>query len=105
MGIIFAIAIVALLVQSSGRWFRREQLDGTIVITVPERGGPADAAAFRGQVPRAELESVTRHEGATVVSYVFQGMSHQALSGLQLALPGAETGSTFAVFFSRPGAL
>ena len=109
VGIIFAIAIVALLVQSSGRWFRREQLDGTIVITVPERGGPADAAALtalvRQKVPRAELESVTRHEGATVVSYVFQGMSHEALSGLQLALPGAETGSTFAVFFSRPGAL
>src|SRR4026209_557238 len=109
VGILFAIAIVALLVQSSGRWFRREQLDGTIVITVPERGGPADAAALtalvRGHVPRAELESVTRHEGATVVSYVFQGMSHEALSGLQLALPGAETGSTFAVFFSRPGAL
>jgi len=56
-------------------------------------------------VPKAELESVTRHDGATVVSYVFQGMSPQALNGLQVALPGAETGSTFAVFFSRPGAL
>jgi hypothetical protein len=109
VGIIFGIAIVALLVQTSGRWFGKEGLDGTIVITVPERGGPADAAALtalvRQQVPRAELESVTRHDGATVVSYVFQGMSHQALNGLQLALPGAETGSTFAVFFSRPGAL
>jgi Domain of unknown function (DUF4956) len=109
VGIIFAIAIVALLVQTSGRWFAKGGLDGTIVITVPERGGPADAAALtalvRQQVPRAELESVTRHDGATVVSYVFQGMSHQALTGLQLALPGAETGSTFAVFFSRPGAL
>jgi Domain of unknown function (DUF4956) len=109
VGVIFGVAIVALLVQTRGRWFGNERLDGTIVITVPERGGPADAAALtalvRQQVPRAELESVTRHDGATVVAYVFQGMSHQALNGLQLALPGAETGSTFAVFFSRPGAL
>jgi hypothetical protein len=109
VGIIFGLALVALLVQTSGRWFGNERLDGTIVITVPEQGGPADAAALtalvRQQVSRAELESVTRHDGATVVSYVFKGMSHQALNGLQLALPAAETGSTFAVFFSRPGAL
>ena len=109
VGIIFGLAVVALLIQRSGRWFGTPRLDGTIVITVPEQGGPADAAALtaivRQQVPRAELESVTRHDGATIVSYVFQGMSHQALNGLQLALPGSETGSTFAVFFSRPGAL
>ena len=109
VGIIFGLAFVALLVQTSSRWFGKERLDGTIVITVPEQGGPADAAALtalvRQQVWRAELESVTRHDGATIVSYVFQGMSPQALNGLQLALPPAETGSTFAVFFSRPGAL
>jgi hypothetical protein len=109
VGVIFGLAIVALLVQTSGRWFGKEGLDGTIVITVPDHGGPADAVALtalvRQQVPKAELESVTRHDGATVVSYVFQGMSPQALNGLQVALPGAETGSTFAVFFSRPGAL
>jgi Domain of unknown function (DUF4956) len=109
VGIIFGLALVALLVQTSGRWFGKERLDGTIIITVPEQGGPADAAALtalvRQQVTRAELESVTRHDGATVVSYVFQGMSPQALNGLQLALPAADTGSTFAVFFSRPGAL
>jgi Domain of unknown function (DUF4956) len=108
VGIIFGLALVALLVQTSGRWFGNGRLDGTIVITVPEQGGPADAAALtalvRQQVSRAELESVTRHDGATVVSYVFKGMSPQALNGLQLALPAAETGSTFAVFFSRPGA-
>ena len=107
VGVIFGLALVALLVQTSGRWFGNERLDGTIVITVPEQGGPADAAALtalvRQQVSRAELESVTRHDGATVVSYVFKGMSPQALNGLQLALPAAETGSTFAVFFSRPG--
>jgi hypothetical protein len=109
VGIIFGLAFVALLVQSSGRWFGKERLDGTIVITVPEQGGPADAAALtdlvRQQVPRAELESLARHDGAVVVSYVFQGMSAQALTGLQLTLPAAATGSTFSVFFSRPGAL
>ena len=109
VGIIFGVAIVALLIQTSGRWFARERLQGTIVITVPEAGGPADAEALtalvRQKVPRAMLESVTRHDGATIVSYVFQGMSPQALNGLQLALPGAEAGATFAVFFSRPGAL
>jgi hypothetical protein len=109
VGIIFGLAFVALLVQSSGRWFGKERLDGTIVITVPEQGGPADAAALtdlvRQQVPRAELESLARHDGAVVVSYVFQGMSAQALTGLQLTLPAAATGSTFSVFFSRPGAM
>src|SRR4026209_2755746 len=39
VGILFAVAVVALLLQTGGHVFRREQLDGTIVITVPERGG------------------------------------------------------------------
>jgi hypothetical protein len=107
VGIIFGLAFIALLVQSSGRLFGRERLDGTIVITVPEHDAPADAAALTElvcqQVPRARLESLVRHEGAVVVSYVFQGMPAQALTGLQLALPAA--GSTFSVYFSRPGAL
>src|SRR6476659_7128058 len=51
VGILFAIAVVALLIQAGGRRFGRPRLDGTLVITVPQPA-TVDAAAIIATVTR-----------------------------------------------------
>jgi hypothetical protein len=110
VGILFAVAVVALLLQTRGRVFGSPRLDGTIVVTVPEAPGAAsqDASALidvlRRQVPGGEVESLARQETSLVLSYVFQGMSQDRLGPLEADLRTAAPGSTYSVFFARPGA-
>ena len=109
VGIIFVIALAALFGQSLTRRFMGAEADGTIVISLPTNGKPADPAAItallRKRLPKAKLESVSQTDRETVVSYNFQGISDHALSGLQAELNAAAGPSTYNVFFNRPGTL
>lgn len=109
VGIIFVIALTALFGQSLTRRFMGAESDGTIVISLPTNGKPADPAAItallRKRLPKAKLESVSQTDRETVVSYNFQGISDNALSGLQAELNAAAGPSTYNIFFNRPGAL
>ena len=110
VGIILLVALAANLGQVLTRRFMSSEGDGTIVISVATNGRSADPAAItavlRKRVPKAKLESVSYNDRETVVSYIFQGISDNALAGLQAELDAAAAGpSTFNVFFNRPGAL
>jgi Domain of unknown function (DUF4956) len=109
VGIIFVVALAALFGQAFTRRFTGAEADGTIVISVPANGQPADPAAIsavlRKRLPKARLESVSQTDNETVVSYNFQGISDNALAGLQADLNAAAGPSTYNVFFNRPGAL
>ena len=109
VGIIFIVALAALFGQALTRRFMGAESDGTIVISLPTNGTPADPAAItavlRKRLPRARLESVSQTDGLTVVSYNFQGIPDSALTGLQADLDAAAGPSTYNVFFNRPGAL
>ena len=109
VGIIFVIALAALFGQSLTRRVMGAEADGTIVISLPTNGKPADPAAItallRKRLPQAKLESVTQTNHETVVSYNFRGISDNALAGLQAELNAAAGPSTYNVFFNRPGAL
>ena len=91
------------------RRFTGAEADGSIVISLPTNGRPADPAAItavlRKRLPKAKLESVSQTGSETVVSYNFQGVSDGALAGLQAELNAAVGPSTYNVFFNRPGAL
>ena len=109
VGIIFIVALAALFGQALMRRFTGAESDGTIVISLPANGKPADPAAItallRKRLPKAKLESVSQTDRETVVSYNFQGISDNALTGLQAELNAAVGPSTYNVFFNRPGAL
>jgi hypothetical protein len=109
VGVIFVVALAALFGQALTRRFTGAEADGTIVISCPTNGKPADPAAIsavlRKRLPRARLESVSQTSSETVVSYNFQGISDSALAGLQADLNTAAGPSTYNVFFNRPGAL
>ena len=109
VGIIFVVALAALFGQVLTRRFMGAEADGSIVISLPTNGRPTDPAAItallRKRLPRARLESVSQTDSETVVSYNFQGISDNALGGLQAELNAAVGPSTYNVFFNRPGAL
>ncbi len=109
VGVIFIIALAALFGQSLTRRLMGAEADGTIVISLPTNGTPADPAAItavlRKRLPRARLESIAQTDSETVVSYNFQSISDSALTGLQADLAVAAGPSTYNVFFNRPGAL
>ena len=109
VGIIFIVALAGLFGQALTRRFTGAESDGTIVISLPTNGKPADPAAItallRKRLPKARLESVSQTDRETVVSYNFQGISDNALTGLQAELNAAAGTSTYNVFLNRPGAL
>ncbi|HET7618836.1 MAG TPA: DUF4956 domain-containing protein [Vicinamibacterales bacterium] len=104
VGLIFLVAIVALLIQSRGRAFRSALNDGVIVITL--RDGTPEAGigdVLRKRLTKARLESVSSTDGQTLLSYNFQGATETALMTLRQELAG--TGVNYNIFFNRPGAL
>ncbi len=109
VGVIFVVALAALFGQALARRFTGAESDGTIVISLPASGQSADPAAIttllRKRLPKAKLESISQTDRETVVSYNFQAVSDNALSGLQAELQSAVGPSSYNVFFNRPGAL
>jgi hypothetical protein len=109
VGIILVVALGGLFAQTFMRIWRRAASDGTIVISMPANGKPADPAAIttllRRRLPKARLESVAQNDREIVVSYNFQDIPDNALVGLQDELNAAAGPSSYNVFFNRPGAL
>jgi hypothetical protein len=109
VGIIFVVALAGLFAQTFTRILTGTASDGTIVISMPANGKPADPAAIttllRRRLPKARLESVAQNDRETVVSYNFQDIADNALSGFHDELNAAAGPSSYNVFFNRPGAL
>ncbi len=108
VALIFAVALLALIIQGFVGRRRRQAVDGTIVIAVPDGSG-ADGAAvaelLQKRIAKARLESISRNDSQVVYAYQFQGASAQALMTLQGELGQAIRSSTFNVFLNRPVAL
>jgi len=109
VGIIFVAALAALFGMSAARRLSGAMSDGTIVVSLPTNGRPADPAAItallRKRIPKAMLESVSQSDRETVVSYTFQGISERSLAGLQAELNESAGPSSYNVFINKPGAL
>lgn len=109
VGIIFVVALGALFVQAFARGVSGTTTDGTIVISLPTDSHQVNPAAItellRKRLPKAKLESLSHTDHETVISYNFQGITDDALAGLQADLSATARNSTYNVFFNRPGAL
>jgi hypothetical protein len=111
VGLIFVVAIVALLIQSRSRSFRSALTDGVIVITVPSgAGGGAGPGRedgigelLRRRLSKPRLESLSSNDGQTVLCYNFQSASEAALLDLNRDL--ATDGVSYNIFFNRARAL
>jgi hypothetical protein len=108
VGLLFIVAIVALIVQSRARLFRSGQTDGVIVISMPLAANSDEGAigdVLRRHLSKARLESVSRNEHGTVLSYNFQDATERSLFALQGDLAAAAGGASFNIYFNRSGAL
>ena len=86
VGLMFVVAIVALLVQTGARVFRGGQTDGVIVISMPVSASvdhSAISALLRRHLSKARLESVSANEHGTVLSYNFQDATKASLVALE----------------------
>lgn len=107
LGVIFIVAVVALLIQTFGRVLKSTLHDGLLVISLPTaryaETAEAIGAAVTKRVTKARLESISKHDTETTVSYNFQSLSEPAVRALHTELGEIAGESTFNVFFNRPG--
>ncbi len=107
VGLLFGVALIALLIQTRGGPLARDRRAGTLVVTLPPDGTPqAQAAvsdAVRKHASHAKLESLSRHDESVVLSYAFEHLSAEGLDRLQADLPAAAPALTYSLFFTRPG--
>ena len=109
VGILFGVALLALVLQAAATRVRRQAIDGTIVISVPDGAAGTDgggiADVLRKRLALAHLESISRNGPEVVYAYQFRGATSEALLALQQELAAAFQSSTFNVFLNRPVAL
>ena len=109
VGLLFALALVALLVQTGGGVLGRNRRDGTLVVTVPAATAGITPSvitdAVRRHVTSARLESLSHQDESLILSYMFQNLAPEGIDRLQSDLPAAANGVTFHLFLSRPGSV
>ena len=106
LAIVLAVALVALLAQRvAARYLMGVPGGGLIVVSVPKN--EADAAAddvtglLRSKLKRGRLESLSRNNEATVISYAFRGSSPDELLEVQAELQRRAALSTVGIFLNR----
>jgi hypothetical protein len=108
-GLIFAVAVGALVVQASIRLLQGPASDGAVVIAVPAGHSTPDTAALtallRRHLAKARLESVSQTDTETILSFSFRNISEGALVALPSDVREAAAHATFSIFFNRPNAL
>jgi hypothetical protein len=106
VGILFGVAILALVLQRMSGRVGRKAIDGTIVISIPERAPAGEGAqvadVLRKRVTYAHLESISRDGPQVIYAYQFSGATSGSLLALEGELAAAFAASTFNVFLNRP---
>ena len=108
LGVILGIGIAALLAQqyASDRWFGSSRR-GLVVVSIPDRDGETasqEISRLLGErLTEGELESLSKNDQATVFSYAFNALPHDALLQLSEEVRRNSAGSTVNIFFNRAG--
>lgn len=91
LGAILVIAVAALLVKENlPPIFRRRGQSGLVILTFPEAGYEEKREAIfkllARELPRGELESISRGQEEVVVNYRFQGLAASRIPAAEAAL-------------------
>lgn len=109
LGIILLVAFAALVIQRvAARYLMGVPGGGLIVVSVPadEAAGAAKEVTglLASRLRRGRVESLSRTDEATIISYAFRPPSDEALLDVQAELQRRCTGSTVDIFLNRTGA-
>jgi len=109
VGVLFAAAVLALVVQRGLRTLHGASSDGAIVVSLPRGAHAVTPAAItdlvRRHAPNARLESVAQSDGETVLSYGVSRIGERALLALPDDVRAQADGATCHIFFARPSAV
>ena len=109
LGILLLVALAALLIQRlAARYFMGVPGGALIVVSLP---GDDDAGATKevtdllaSRLRRGRIESLSRNDEATVISYAFRTPSNETLLELQEELQRRAARSSVDIFLNRTGA-
>jgi uncharacterized protein DUF4956 len=109
VGVLFGVALLALVVQDLVGRIGRRAIDGTLVIALPEAedaaSGPGLADVVRTRLKGVHLESISKNGPQLVYAYQFSGGTSEALLALQREIAATSSSATINVFLNRPVAL
>ena len=108
--LILVVAVVALLVRRFAPGPLREaRNDGTLVFSLPEAEYAEQSSSLfsflETNLPKADVESVSKNENEIVVAMSFKGMPPKGLVGFEAELRKLVRPSDFTILYNRPGAL
>ena len=110
LGVILGVGVVALLAQ---RWasgvLTGPPKGGLVVVSIPDREGESAsrevAELLNARLGEGHLESLSRDDDSTVVSYAFNTLPHDALLALQDELREKSADAKLNIFFHRSAAI
>jgi hypothetical protein len=109
VGVLFVVAVLALLVQRALRTLHGAGADGAIVVSLPRADAVTTPAAItdlvRRHAPEARLESIAQSESETVLSYGIRRIADGTLLALPAEVHAHAKGATCNIFFARPSAV
>jgi hypothetical protein len=100
------VGVVALLIQRLGsNVLPASSQGGLVVVSVPDGEGRAAtgeiAQLLKNRLTKGRLESLSKNQDSTVLSYAFRARSQDTLLALQDELREKSAGSTINIFFDR----
>ena len=108
--VLIVVAIVALVIQKAGiGWITRQTEDGLLLFTVPSdayRSKASDLDSLLDKILiRSRLESITKSENDSVVSYSFSGIREGSAGDLQQAVGDLLNPSNINIYFTKQATL
>ena len=108
LGILLVVALVALLIQQvAARYLMSVPGGGLIVVSLPSDGNPAVSQnvtdLLKSRLKRGRVESLSRNNETTVISYAFRTPPKDALLEVQAELQRRSAQSTVDIFLNRTG--
>ena len=108
MGIMFAFAILSLLITRGGRAWNLLRRDGLLVITLPAGNAAAHLAALEAvmarRLARYRIESASTRDGIATQQFVFSGLKC-TVAQFQADMNAAAPLQTLNIFLDRPGGI
>jgi hypothetical protein len=104
LGIVLLIAVAALLLLNFGI-LSQPQDEGLIVVTVPieqhQSKYPIIVSHLEEKTVRGRVESLSKSDSESVISYAFQGLKKTSLADLQAGLDGLVGNSSYDIFLNQ----
>lgn len=104
LGIVLLVAVVALLILKSGMLYQPQE-NGVIIVTLPIDQHQSMYSKLVSHLDKftisGRVESISKADAESVISYAFKGLRGNSLSDLQVGLDGLVDNSSYDIFINQ----